>query len=118
MTGWNLVRWGMGASVLGAFLLLSAPAGADVDGKAVYDKSCASCHGPDGKGETPVGRALKVVDLITKRWASPDAIPDIEKTVREGVPRMPAMGAKLKPEEIAAVARFTQQMAAAANPQQ
>jgi mono/diheme cytochrome c family protein len=107
------------ASVLVAvLLLLPRPAAADADGKAVFEKNCTSCHGPDGKGATPAGKALKVMDLATKQWASSEAIPQIEKAVREGVPRMPAMGSKLKPEEIAAVARYTQEMVAAGNPQQ
>lgn len=110
------IAFGMVASAL--VLLLAGRTWADVDGKAVYAKSCANCHGPDGKGNTPAGKALKVMDLATKHFASPDAIPEIVKTVREGIPRMPPMAGKLKPEEIEAVARYTQQMVAAGKPQQ
>lgn len=112
-------RRGRGWLLLGiTALALAAPARADVDGNAVYTKICASCHGPDGKAATPVGKALKVMDLATKHWASPAAIPEIAKVVREGVPRMPSLASKLKPEEIEAVARYTQEMVAAGNPQQ
>lgn len=27
---------------------------------STYARLCASCHGPDGRAETPVGRALKI----------------------------------------------------------
>jgi cytochrome c6 len=94
----------------------AGPASAGADGAAVYAKQCASCHGPDGKGATPAGKALQVKDLVVPRWAAPEAISAIEKAVREGVPRMPALAAKLTPEEIAAVARYAQQMVAAASP--
>jgi len=40
-----------------AGMLLAGDAGA---GKAVYDKSCKSCHGVDGKGNPAIAKALKV----------------------------------------------------------
>jgi cytochrome c553 len=39
--------------------LLSASA---ADAKAIYDKSCAKCHGADGKGQTKMGQKLGVKD--------------------------------------------------------
>ena len=36
---------------------------AEADGAAIYKSKCASCHGADGKGETPAGKAMKVRDL-------------------------------------------------------
>ena len=97
-----------------AFALSPTPAvraSSYVDGKAVYAKNCQSCHGADGHGETPAGRALKAVSLIDPKWATPEVIPAVEKAIREGVPRMPTMKAKLTAEEIAAVARYAQQLA-------
>ena len=29
-------------------------------GKALFDKSCKSCHGPDGKGNPAIAKAMKV----------------------------------------------------------
>lgn len=82
------------------------------DGMALYEKQCAKCHGPTGAADTPAGKALKVESLVTPEWASEEAVPRIEKAVREGVPRMPAMDSKLTPAEIEAVARATQQLVA------
>ena len=39
-----------------------APAHAQ-SGAAVYKAKCAMCHGMDGKGETAVGKSLKLRDL-------------------------------------------------------
>lgn len=47
--------------MLGAFALIAA-AGAQDDsqlGKSEFMRSCASCHGVDGKGNGPVARTLK-----------------------------------------------------------
>jgi cytochrome c553 len=32
------------------------------DAKATYDKECAKCHGPDGKGDTKMGKKLGAKD--------------------------------------------------------
>ena len=101
-------------SALGLSIVLFAASrafAADVDGKAVYAKHCTNCHGQDGLGQTPAGKALKAVSLVDPKWTTSDALPKIEAAIRDGVPRMPAMKAKLTPEEIAAVARYTQQLA-------
>src|SRR5918994_3080351 len=58
-----IVSFGMaGAWAAGA---LAADAG---DGKAVFEKSCAGCHGKDGKGNPAMAKALgeKGLDLTTK----------------------------------------------------
>jgi mono/diheme cytochrome c family protein len=89
-------------------------AAADPDGAALYQAKCASCHGPDGRGDTPVGKALKVHSLLEPRWAADDAPAAIAKAVREGVPGMPSMASKLGAAEIEAVAKATHDLARAA----
>ena len=90
----------------------SSAAAAEPDGAALYQAKCASCHGADGRGDTPVGKALKIRSLLEPRWAAADAATAIAKAVREGVPGMPPMASKLSPEEIDAVAKATQELAA------
>ena len=34
-------------------------------GEKVYKAKCASCHGPDGKGETAAGKVTKVRDICS-----------------------------------------------------
>jgi len=41
--------------------VLAADAGPD--GAVIYKSKCAICHGADGKGKTPTGKALHVRDL-------------------------------------------------------
>src|SRR5260370_23624434 len=51
-------------AIIVAMLLLSGPAqGA---GEKVYKAKCASCHGPDGAGATPAGKATKPRDFCSE----------------------------------------------------
>ena len=36
------------------------------NGEKVYKAKCASCHGPDGKGETAAGKATKAGDICSE----------------------------------------------------
>ena len=46
--------------VLAAGISVSAPAAAQEDGKAGFEKNCQKCHGPDGKADTKAGKKMKV----------------------------------------------------------
>ena len=45
-----------------ALALVSTTAKADT-AEATFKAKCAMCHGPDGKGETPTGKSMKVKDF-------------------------------------------------------
>ena len=51
----------MGMAVA-AVVMLSSAAYAD-DAATIYKTKCAMCHGPDGKADTPAGKAMHVNDL-------------------------------------------------------
>jgi len=58
-------------------------------GKAVYDKSCKSCHGPDGAGNPAIAKMFKVEMRDLK---SPDVQAlsdgDIKKIITDGKGKM------------------------------
>jgi mono/diheme cytochrome c family protein len=55
----SLSRFALGALAAGTFLATPAAAAGDAAaGKAKYDMFCATCHGPGGKGDGPVGASL------------------------------------------------------------
>lgn len=61
------------------------------DGKAVYDKKCAACHGPNGEGKPALAKALKVEirDLGAKEvQAKSDA--QLKKESVDGIGKMKA----------------------------
>ena len=69
---------------------------------AVYKQKCASCHGPDGKGDTPAGKATKV-----RSFADPEVVKmsdeELAEVIEKGKGKMPKYGATLKPDEIKAM---------------
>ncbi len=68
-----------------AAMALAAWSAQAADGKALYDQSCAKCHGADGKGDTKMGQKLGVKDYSSA--AVQDALKDdaAVKAVKEGV---------------------------------
>jgi mono/diheme cytochrome c family protein len=84
------------------------------DGEAGYKKHCQSCHGAGGKASGPMASAMGIKDLDIPKWAGDDALPIIEKAIRDGVPKMPAMKGKMSDAEITAVAKYVQSLAKAA----
>jgi mono/diheme cytochrome c family protein len=55
----------LGAIAILPLLLLAFPysAAAQGDGQKVYDANCAKCHGADGSGNMPIGKAVGAKDL-------------------------------------------------------
>lgn len=62
--------------------LVAASAG---DVKETWEKSCAKCHGPDGKGETKMGQKLSIKNLTDAKVQ--DGFKDEEafKAIKEGL---------------------------------
>ena len=65
-----------------AAALTSAPA-ADV--KENWDKHCAKCHGPDGKGDTKMGRKSGVKDMTDAKHQADLTDEKAFKAVKEGI---------------------------------
>jgi mono/diheme cytochrome c family protein len=72
-----------------------------VDGEAIYDSACASCHG--GKGQGAVGPKLNG-GAVTREFRDADAELIV---VRDGRSGMPSFEGRLSPEQLQAVVEFT-----------
>ena len=70
------------ANVLWIATLASASAG---DAKENWGKSCAKCHGPDGSGQTVMGKKLKLADLTDAKVQAGMTDDAISKSIKEGV---------------------------------
>ena len=55
------------------------------DVKETWDKNCAKCHGPDGKGDTKMGKKLDIKDFTDAKYQ--DSLKDeaMLKAIKEGV---------------------------------
>jgi mono/diheme cytochrome c family protein len=75
------------------------------DAAAIYKTKCAACHGPDGKGDTAVGKKLGARD-----FASPEvqkqSDDELAAIINDGKNKMPAYEKSLKPEEVKALVAF------------
>src|ERR1035437_2290285 len=65
-----------------AAMLVSVSA-ADV--KENWDKSCAKCHGPDGKGDTKMGKKLEIKDFTDAKVQADMKDDAMLKAIKEGV---------------------------------
>jgi cytochrome c553 len=68
--------------IASALALTSAQA---EDAKAVYEKSCAKCHGPDGKGQTKMGQKLGIKDYTDAKVQADLKDADATKAIKEGL---------------------------------
>jgi mono/diheme cytochrome c family protein len=74
-------------------------AAAQADGQKLYDANCAKCHGPDGTGNTVVGKAVGAKDLHS---AEAKKLTDAEifTQIDQGKGNMPPFGGTLNKAQI------------------
>jgi mono/diheme cytochrome c family protein len=76
-------------------------------GKAAYDKSCKSCHGPDGAGNPAIAKMFKV-DMRDLKSADVQAMSDADlmKIIADGKGKMkPVASASASAADIVAYVR-------------
>src|SRR5258708_24116274 len=79
-------------------------------GETLFKTKCATCHGPDGKADTPAGKSMKIrsfSDPETKKLSDDELAAIIEK----GKNKMPAYGKSMKPDEIKAMVAYIRSLA-------
>lgn len=94
---------------LGA-LFLSSYAFAQDSAADLYKAKCAACHGPDGKGDTAVGKKLGV-----KAFSDPEVAKNSDQAwfeaTKKGKGKMPAYDGKLTDPQINDLVKFMRSLA-------
>jgi len=75
------------------------------DAAADYKAKCASCHGAEGKGDTAMGKAMKVKDLASDE-VQKQSDADLTAIILKGKKPMPGYEGKLTPEQIAGIVKY------------
>ncbi len=89
-----------------------ADATSEAAGATFYKAQCVGCHGADGSGGTPVGKALKVQDLRKPEiQAMKDA--DLAAAIEKGKGKMPPFRGKLNAAQIGQVVDYVRSLAKA-----
>ena len=55
------------------------------DAKETWEKTCAKCHGPDGKGDTKMGQKLGIKDLTDAKLQGELKDDQAFKAIKEGI---------------------------------
>lgn len=91
-------------------LALPAAVRAQGDGAKVFKANCTLCHGADGSGNSPSGKALKAKDLRSDEvQKQTDAT--LAEVIAKGRGKMPAFGSKFSPEVINSLVAYIRQLA-------
>ena len=69
-------------AVFGFAAALSASAAV---AKENWDSICAKCHGPDGKGQTTVGKLLHIKDFTDAKTQADMKDEDMTKAIKDGI---------------------------------
>jgi mono/diheme cytochrome c family protein len=98
---------------VGLMMAVSSPALAQAgnadEGKKIFSTKCATCHGPDGSGNTSVGKSLKAADLRSAD-VQKKADTDFYTQVDQGKGKMPGFGRVLNKTQINDVVAYVRQI--------
>ena len=99
------------AVVLVAILALGLAtcAYAQDDAAATYKSKCQVCHGPDGKGDTAMGKKLGIKD-----FHSPEVVKmsdaQLFEITKKGKDKMPAYDGKLTDDQIKGLIKYVRSL--------
>jgi cytochrome c6 len=79
------------------------------DAGADYKAKCATCHGPDGKGDTAMGKTMKVKDLGSAE-VQKQSDADVTTIIEKGKKPMPGYEGKLTKEQIDSLVKYVRSL--------
>lgn len=97
--------------VAGFLCLMALPTAtqAQSDAAKTYKTNCALCHSADGSGDSPTGKALHAKDLRSEE-VQKQSDAELAEIITKGKGKMPAFGAKIKPDDITKLVAYLRQL--------
>lgn len=100
----------IGLLALAAVSLLSAPRAKAATGKAIFEEKCISCHGKNGLGQTPAGKALGV-RAFNSEEVQKQSDAELATAIKKGKGKMRAFEGDLSDHDIQLVAAYVRTFA-------
>jgi cytochrome c6 len=79
------------------------------DAAADYKAKCASCHGAEGKGDTPAGKGMKVKDLASDE-VQKQSDADLATIIEKGKKPMLGYEGKLSKDQIDGLVKYVRSL--------
>jgi cytochrome c6 len=103
----------MNVRLIAALFLMLALAGFaaadDAPGKSIFTSKCAICHGPQGDGNSPIGKTLNVPDFHSAQ-AQKMTDAEVKAIVTNGKNKMPAFKDTLTDTQIDEVVNYVRHL--------
>jgi cytochrome c6 len=105
----SLIKLSLATVTVAAFIAASTRA---EDASVIWTKTCAACHGKDGKGQTKMGRKVDVKDYTDPKNQADLKDDDAIKAIKEGLKddkgkeRMKAYGDAYSDDEIKSLVAY------------
>lgn len=81
------------------------------DGREVFLRNCATCHGQGGQGDGPTPVVPRPRDLTSGKFSFGTTPEAVEKTIRGGIaPAMPGFGEVLQDDEVTALVAYVRSL--------
>src|SRR5258707_2430069 len=94
-------------TLVGMLWCLAVPSAIEAQSDAVkiYKTNCVLCHSADGSGDSPTGKAMHAKDLRSDEVQKQNDAA-LSEVIAKGRGKMPAFGAKIKPDEMPKLIAF------------
>jgi mono/diheme cytochrome c family protein len=87
------------AIICALVIMVAAPVSAQSAGDVLYKSKCQACHGPDGSGDTVMGKKLGARDLRSAEvQKQTDA--QLAEIITKGKEKMKGFEGRLTPDEV------------------
>lgn len=94
-----------------ACLLFPTVTLAQADAAKIFKTNCSLCHSADGSGDSPTGKAMHAKDLRSDE-VQKESDAALSEVITKGRGKMPAFGAKIKPDDVTKLVAYIRTLAA------